>query len=79
MKSKKMDRKVYWLYNLMLRNMREHKNFSLKNYIDMYAEYNLMVDKIASGVGAPWEIKNRLGNTKVKLPKYLQWVKQYLS
>ena len=73
-----MDRKLYWLYNLMLRNLREDKNFSLKGYIYLYAEYNCMVEKIKSG-GAPWEIKNRVGTTKVKLPKYLKWIEQYLN
>ena len=58
--------------------MSEHKNFSLKNYIDMYRQYNFFVDKIASG-GVPWDIKNRVGGTKVKLPKYLQWIEQYLN
>ena len=75
MKSKKMDRKLYWLY---LRMLGGDKKLALKEYISFYEEYNKLISRIENNPNVPHEVLNRV-NGDLKIPKYLQWIKQYLS
>jgi len=73
-KRKPMRREVRCLYRALLKE--DGVMLDLHKMIGFYEEYNDLRDRVMSSQEAPGTLKNNL--PPLKMPKYLQWAKQYL-
>jgi hypothetical protein len=69
-----MKREVRCLYRLLLKP--GGKVLDVRNVLEIYEEYNMFRDKVLNADEAPAIMKGYF--PKMDMPKYLEWVKQYL-
>jgi len=70
-----MRREVKYLYRRLLK--KNGRVLDLKNIIGFYDEYNDLRGRALNNQEAPRELKYYL--PAIKMPKYLQWAKQFLT
>lgn len=73
-KRKPLKREVRYLYLALLKE--QGRTMDLRKIIGFYEEYEDLRNRALASDEAPKALKNNL--PPLKMPKYLQWVKQYL-
>jgi len=75
MSKKSVRRELKWLYRALLKN--EGKTINLNELVGWYDEYTNFRLRALKSDNAPSSLKVAL--PPINIPKYIQWIKQYMK